>query len=287
MTRNHGKAVKTIRRKCATTLNLCVHLVHALSILMGPFLPFTAEKLWKASKPGRQGGPSTVVNCRYRRHYSRSSLWTRQKFFSKKLKTRQLTRKLKNCALAQAEIQDIRRKPLTQQPNPELTLRHFAKVDLRAAKILTAEPIPKAKKLLRLTIDLGTETRQLVAGLAEFYQAEELIGKTVAVVANLEPATIRGVASDGMLLAASGDGRLVIIISGVGSASRRKNLLIRQIEWHLFGGKINQLLLFIFATFIYYSSVASIFFSGAAGIYRLFISAPDFGKKFIDYPVLD
>lgn len=79
----------------------------------------------------------------------------------------------------------------------------FARVELRTARILSAEIVPGANKLLKLQIKIGEEQRQLVAGIALHYKPEELIGKTIVVVANLKPARIRGVESDGMLLAAS------------------------------------------------------------------------------------
>jgi methionyl-tRNA synthetase len=78
----------------------------------------------------------------------------------------------------------------------------FKKIDLRVARVIAAEAVPKAKKLLKLTIDLGDVQRQVVAGIAEAYAPEALVGKKVIFVANLEPATIRGVESQGMILAA-------------------------------------------------------------------------------------
>ena len=81
----------------------------------------------------------------------------------------------------------------------------FQKLDLRIARVLSAEPIEGADRLLKLQVDLGTEKRQLVAGIAEHYKPAALIGKQVIVVANLEPATIRNVESHGMILAGSGD----------------------------------------------------------------------------------
>ena len=81
----------------------------------------------------------------------------------------------------------------------------FQKLDLRVARILNAEPVEGADRLLKLQVDLGTEKRQVVAGIAEHYKPEVLVGKQVIVVANLEPATIRGVESHGMILAGSGD----------------------------------------------------------------------------------
>jgi len=95
-----------------------------------------------------------------------------------------------------------------QQDNAVIDYADFAKVQLRTAKILAAEKIEGADKLLRLQIDLGTEKRQIVAGIAQHYRPEDLIGKTVVVAANLKPAKIRGVESNGMLLAASQDGNL-------------------------------------------------------------------------------
>ena len=81
----------------------------------------------------------------------------------------------------------------------------FQKLDLRVARILAAEPVEGADRLLKLQVDLGTEKRQVVAGIAEHYTAEALVGKQVIIVANLEPATIRNVESQGMILAGSGD----------------------------------------------------------------------------------
>lgn len=84
-----------------------------------------------------------------------------------------------------------------------VTLAEFARLDLRAGKIIAAERVPKADKLLKLTVDVGeSQPREIVAGLAPRFQPEELVGLTVVVVANLEPATIRGVKSQGMVLAA-------------------------------------------------------------------------------------
>ena len=99
----------------------------------------------------------------------------------------------------------------TKPPGPpRINIDRFLETELRAAKILEAERVENADKLLRLKVDLGDEQRQLVAGIAQAYEAESLIGKTIVVVANLKPARIRGVESDGMLLAADVDGRPII-----------------------------------------------------------------------------
>jgi len=92
-----------------------------------------------------------------------------------------------------------------------IDIADFAKVQLRTARIINAEPVKGADKLLKLTIMLGEERRQLVAGIAQHYKPDEIIGKTVVVVANLKPATIRGVDSQGMILAASKGEKLTLI----------------------------------------------------------------------------
>jgi methionyl-tRNA synthetase len=85
-----------------------------------------------------------------------------------------------------------------------ITIDDFAKVELRVGQILTAERIPKADKLLRFTIDLGeAEPRQILAGIAQYYEPEKLIGRKVIVVANLAPRKMRGLESQGMIVAAS------------------------------------------------------------------------------------
>jgi len=86
-----------------------------------------------------------------------------------------------------------------------ITIEEFQRIELRVATILSAERVPGTEKLLKLQIDLGSENRQLVAGIAKHYTPEELIGKQIVVVTNLQPAVIRGIESQGMLLAASTD----------------------------------------------------------------------------------
>jgi len=87
--------------------------------------------------------------------------------------------------------------------SPRITIDDFAKVDLRVGEVLSAEPIPGAKKLLKLMIDIGTEVRQVCAGIAEHYQPEQLVGMKIVLVANLQPRKLRGIESNGMIVAAS------------------------------------------------------------------------------------
>ena len=108
--------------------------------------------------------------------------------------------------------------PAAPKPEPaaaapggdRIDISDFAKVELRAAKITAAERVSGSKKLIKLQVDLGTESRQLVAGIAETYAPEGLVGKIVVVVANLKPAKLMGVESNGMVLAGSVDGKAVL-----------------------------------------------------------------------------
>ncbi|HTB60520.1 MAG TPA: methionine--tRNA ligase subunit beta, partial [Polyangia bacterium] len=93
--------------------------------------------------------------------------------------------------------------PAVAAPPADVSIDDFAKIDLRAAKVLTAERVPKADKLLKLTLDVGAgETRTVVSGIAPAYTPEAMVGKTVIYLSNLAPRKIRGVLSQGMILAA-------------------------------------------------------------------------------------
>ena len=99
-----------------------------------------------------------------------------------------------------------------------VTIQDLMNIELKVAKILEVRDHPNADKLLVLTIDLGGETRQIVAGLRGHYEGDALVGKEIVVVANLEPASLRGEESDGMLLAAV-DGERVVVVSPEQSVS--------------------------------------------------------------------
>jgi methionine--tRNA ligase beta chain len=92
-----------------------------------------------------------------------------------------------------------------------ISIDEFRKIELKIATVKSAEPHPNADKLMVLQIDLGDEQRQICAGIRNQYTPEELVGKQIVVVANLEPAKLRGLESQGMLLAASDEGRVIVL----------------------------------------------------------------------------
>jgi methionyl-tRNA synthetase len=108
--------------------------------------------------------------------------------------------------------------PASAPEDGRIDIADFARLDLRAARISSAERIAGSKKLVKLSVDLGGETRQVVAGIAESYEAESLVGKTVVLVANLKPAKLMGVESNGMVLAGSVDGKAVLCTFDAGVA---------------------------------------------------------------------
>jgi methionyl-tRNA synthetase len=87
----------------------------------------------------------------------------------------------------------------------------FGRVEMRVAEVIAAENVPKSKKLLKLSVSLGTEQRTIVAGIAEHYAPADLVGKKIVVVTNLQKAKLMGVESDGMVLVGSADGKLAVL----------------------------------------------------------------------------
>ncbi|MDO8556327.1 MAG: methionine--tRNA ligase subunit beta [Nanoarchaeota archaeon] len=92
-----------------------------------------------------------------------------------------------------------------------ISLQEFQKVQLTTGKILTVEDHPKADKLYVLKVDIGEKTLQIVAGMKPYYTKEEMQGRTIIVIKNLEPAELRGITSEGMLLAAEKEGKVVLL----------------------------------------------------------------------------
>ncbi|HUB02328.1 MAG TPA: methionine--tRNA ligase subunit beta, partial [Terriglobales bacterium] len=104
-------------------------------------------------------------------------------------------------------------KPPAAVPDGKISIDDFTKVELRVAQVKVAERVKGADKLLRLEVDLGTEVRQILAGIAEAYAPETLVGRKIVIVANLAPRKLRGLESNGMLLAASIDGGKPVLAS--------------------------------------------------------------------------
>ncbi|MBO3379452.1 methionine--tRNA ligase [Clostridium perfringens] len=119
-------------------------------------------------------------------------------------------------ALKSAPVKPANEELVKNPIKEEITIDDFDKIDLRVVKVLECEPVKKAKKLLKLKVDLGGEERQVISGIAQYYKPEELVGKYVVLVANLKPVKLRGELSQGMILAAapSDDSELLLVNPG-------------------------------------------------------------------------
>ncbi len=120
------------------------------------------------------------------------------------------------AAASQAELAPANAptaKPSAGIPDGKITIDDFARIELRVAQVKVAERVKGADKLLRLEVDLGTEVRQILAGIAEAYAPEALVGRKIVIVANLAPRKMRGLESNGMLLAASIEGGQPVLAS--------------------------------------------------------------------------
>lgn len=208
---------KTAPEKCATTLYLCLELVKTLAVIMSPFLPFTARRVWMMLN--LDGDVETQNWDEASRVYlTTGHTLNRAEVLFPKIEDDVITKeieklqKIANGDKSGTEKHSFEKEQKKEEKNVErISFDDFKKIELKVAKVLAAEPVEKADRLLKLQIDLGSEERQIVAGIAESYQPEELIGKLIVVVANLEPAVIRGTESNGMLLAASQGAKISVL----------------------------------------------------------------------------
>ena len=197
------KTVKTDRAAAASTIASCLRLARALSVYIEPVLPFTAQRIWDILKlPGQPAGAGW--DSASAGGMSAGHAIGRPEILFTKIENTVIEQR-KSALPGEGEAPGVRRAE-------EITIDHFKKVSLRVAKVLAAEKVPKSDKLLKIRITLGTEERQIVAGIAGHYEPETLVGRKIVVVANLKPAKRMGEVSQGMILAASDDaGKLTIL----------------------------------------------------------------------------
>ncbi len=203
------KLVKEDKAACGKVIKNCIQIAKSLILLFEPVIPDSMEEAWK------QIGMDTDVHTAT---YSEASIPVVSGTALKKPGI--LFTKVEDDKIAEMdEISSGRVKAAMNREagieeeeevkmefKDEIEYDDFAKLDIRVGKILSAEKIKKSKKLLRLQVDIGdVEPRQIVAGLAEYYQPEDMVGKTVNVLVNLKPVKLCGVESQGMLLAADND----------------------------------------------------------------------------------
>ncbi len=195
------------RARLDTVMYNLAEVLRIVTILVSPFMPTTAPKIWA------QLGIETAF-ADVRLHDAQS--WGLLAAGTKVAKPEPIFPRIE--IKPEAEVQSTAAPAAKVQPAPaadssqeEITIDDFGKMDLRVAKVLTCEKVKGADKLLQFTVDLGTETRTVISGIAKHYQPEELVGRNVVMVANLKPAKIRGIESRGMLLSASCEDKLILV----------------------------------------------------------------------------
>jgi len=182
------KMLKENPKEAENTIYTCCVLIDALSDIAEPFIPFSAERIKKMlGLPFRKWDEIKIPQIKGGEELNRIEI---------------LYKKIEDEEIA-AQIKKLGKEEKMEQEKEYVSIQDFKKMGLRTAKIVGVERVENADKLYKLRIDLGNEERTLVAGLVKHYTEDELLGKTIIVITNLEPAVIRGIKSEGMLLAAS------------------------------------------------------------------------------------
>ncbi len=198
------KTIKSEPEKCATTLSLCLETIKTLSVILEPVIPFTAEKIKKLinfpdSKEINEWDSSGEFSL------PSGHMLNKPEILFAKIEDDIIEKEIEKLKGPAKPAEDV------QTEKNLITFDEFSKVDLRVAEVIKAERIPKTNKLMKIQIKIGNENRQIVAGIAEHYEIDQIIGKRIIVVANLESTKIRNEVSNGMLLAAKDNGQLTLL----------------------------------------------------------------------------
>jgi len=200
------KIVKTDRAAAATVIKNCVQLIKAIALLIEPMMPEKAQECWEML-----GYTDTIATHQISdaiQEVRAKNIPVPKPLFAK-MDENQIA---ELDALLQRRVAEANRK---MEKIPTVSFEEFQKLEIRTGRVLAAEQVPKSNKLLRLEVDIGSETRQIVAGMQQFYKPEELVGKDVVVVTNLAPSKIFGVESNGMILAAGDQASLLVPLKPV------------------------------------------------------------------------
>lgn len=196
------------RGRLDTVLYNLAETLRIIAILIYPFMPITGPKIWAQLGMEKDFAALTFDDVKgWGQLPAGTTVGTPEPIFPR------IEEKPAETAAQVAEAVSMSANPAAQSVSEttEITIEDFAKMDLRVVKVLAAEKVAKADKLLKLTVDLGTEERTIISGIAKHYTPEELIGKDVVMIINLKPAKIRGIESRGMILAASCGEKLTLV----------------------------------------------------------------------------
>jgi methionyl-tRNA synthetase len=204
------KMVKVDEQRTKTIMYVALQIAAALATLSEPFLPFTSEKLKKILNIlGAVDTSWNEVSTKKELFPAGHQIGKAELLFSK-IEDETIQKQLDKLE-ASKKANEAANKTVDPQKDT-ITFEDFTKLDIRVGTILEAEKMPKTKKLLKLKVDTGIDTRTIVSGIAESFTAEEVIGKRVTVLVNLAPRTLRGEESQGMILMTeTPEGKLVFV----------------------------------------------------------------------------
>lgn len=197
------KVIKTDEERVKTVLYVATQIVANLAVLAQPFLPKTSAKLFDMLNMSQQGWDKAGAKDLAKEGHRLGEV----QLLFEKITDEQVDFQLQKLADAKAKnaLETVEAAPA----KGNITFDDFMKLDIRVGTILEAEKVAKTKKLLKLTIDTGIDQRTVVSGIAEFFSPEDIVGKQVSILVNLEPREIKGIQSQGMILMAEdADGRL-------------------------------------------------------------------------------
>ena len=197
-------------QELANVLYNLTEALRVISVLISPFMPTTAVRIWQQLGLAQDFASVRTEDIeQWGGVPAGLHVGTPEQLFPRI----EVEKEEQPAKQPKANKQKKEKKADKKDDSGEVTFDEFSKLQLRVAKVLAAEKIPETDKLLKLKVDLGSEQRELVSGIANHYEPSELIGKNVVMVANLKPAKIRGVVSHGMVLAASqGDDLKVVSV---------------------------------------------------------------------------
>ncbi|WP_321295146.1 methionine--tRNA ligase [Marinifilum fragile] len=199
------KVIKTDEERVKTIMNICLQISTNLSTLMEPFLPFSANKLREFLNIEPLAWDNIGENVIEVGHQINKASLLFEKIEDETIQAQV------DKLLATKAANEAANKPVAPAKE-NINFNDFMKMDVRVGTIIEAEKVAKTKKLLKLTVDTGIDQRTIVSGIAEHYKPEEIIGKQVSILVNLEPKKLKGIESQGMILMAEdADGKLSFV----------------------------------------------------------------------------
>ncbi len=202
------------RTRLATVLYVLLETIRRAAVMLEPIVPETAREILDELGAEKRDLSSLVKRDEFDGIKVGSSVGASKVLFARIDEAKTLEEIYAKIAEKQEKAKEAAAVKEAPQGCAVIGFDDFMRVELRTARIVACEPVPKAKKLLKLQVDLGYEKRTIVSGIAKFYTPEALIGKKVIVVANLKPATLCGVESCGMLLASGEEEIRVVFLDG-------------------------------------------------------------------------